>query len=79
MKIIKNPLFWGGTKNQVSSQSADPEVILLDMKMPVMDGLELQAQILNLGIKVPIIFISAHSHREEIIRGFKSGANDFLS
>ena len=60
-------------------QSADPEVILLDMKMPVMDGLELQAQILNLGIKVPIIFISAHSHREEIIRGFKSGANDFLS
>jgi len=59
-------------------QSADPEVILLDMKMPVMSGLELQAQILNLGIKVPIIFISAHSHREEIIRVFKSGASDFL-
>jgi FixJ family two-component response regulator len=60
------------------NQSTNPEVVLLDMKMPVMDGLELQRQILDLGIKVPIIFISAHSHREQIIRGFKSGAMDFL-
>ena len=48
------------------------------MKMPVISGLELQAQILNLGIKAPIIFISGQSHREEIIHGFKSGASDFL-
>jgi len=59
-------------------ESTDPEVILVDMKMPVMSGLGVQAQLLNLGIKVPIVFISAHSHREEIIRGFKSGAMDFL-
>ena len=59
-------------------ESTDPEVVLVDMKMPVMSGLGVQAQLLNLGIKVPIVFISAHSHREEIIRGFKSGAMDFL-
>ena len=59
-------------------QSADPEVIVLDMKMPVISGLELQAQILNLGIKAPIIFISGQSHRKEIIYGFKAGASDFL-
>lgn len=58
--------------------SAKSEVVVLDMKMPGMTGLELQAKLAELQVYIPIIFISGQSHKEEIIQGLKQGANDFL-
>jgi FixJ family two-component response regulator len=58
--------------------SAKSEVIVLDMKMPGMTGLELQSKLAELQVYIPIIFISGQSHKEEIIQGLKQGANDFL-
>lgn len=58
--------------------STDPEVIVLDMKMPVMTGLEIQTKLAEKQIHIPIIFISGQSHREEIIQCLKNGASDFL-
>lgn len=55
-----------------------PAVILLDMQMPDMSGLELQEQILKLNRHCPIIFISGQSHPEQIIKALNRGANDFL-
>ena len=60
------------------TSSAKSEVIVLDMKMPGMTGLELQAKLAELQVYIPIIFISGQSHKEEIIQGLKQGANDFL-
>ncbi|QWE07167.1 response regulator transcription factor [Polynucleobacter sp. JS-JIR-5-A7] len=55
-----------------------PAVILLDMQMPDMSGVELQQQLLALGRRTPIIFISGQSHPHQIVSSLKNGAIDFL-
>jgi len=55
-----------------------PAVILLDMRMPGMSGVELQRRLLDVGRKTPIVFISGESQASEIVRGMKQGAIDFL-
>ena len=55
-----------------------PAVILLDMQMPDMTGLDLQERLLKFGRKTPIIFVSGQSHPHQIVQGFKKGAVDFL-
>lgn len=55
-----------------------PAVILLDMQMPDLIGLDLQEQLTQLGLKTPIIFISGQSHKKQIVQGLKKGAIDFL-
>ena len=55
-----------------------PAVILLDMQMPDMTGLELQEQLVKLGRKTPIVFVSGQSHPHQIVEGLKKGAVDFL-
>lgn len=61
-----------------NSMDISPAVVLLDMRMPGISGLELQAQLEGLGRKTPIIFISGESDRDEIIEAFRLGAADFL-
>ena len=60
------------------SVPVSPAVILLDMQMPDMTGLDLQEQLLKLGRKTPIIFVSGQSHPHQIVSGLKKGAVDFL-
>lgn len=55
-----------------------PAVILLDMQMPDMTGLDLQEKLLQLGRKTPIVFVSGQSHPHQIVKGLKQGAIDFL-
>jgi FixJ family two-component response regulator len=55
-----------------------PSVIILDMRMPKMSGLELQKEIMNMNIKSPIIFMSGESEPQEIIDAMKLGAIDFI-
>jgi FixJ family two-component response regulator len=55
-----------------------PAVILLDMQMPDMSGLDLQEKLLQLGRKTPIVFVSGQSHPHQIVKSLKRGAVDFL-
>ena len=55
-----------------------PAVILLDMQMPDVTGLDLQKQLVSLGRKTPIVFISGQSHPHQIVQALKNGAVDFL-
>lgn len=60
-------------------QTCDAEVVLLDLRMPVMDGFETLERIKNDPIfsKIPVIIVTANS--EEKHKALKMGANDFLS
>jgi FixJ family two-component response regulator len=60
------------------SVPVSPAVILLDMQMPDLTGLDLQERLLKLGRKTPIIFVSGQSHPYQIVQGLKKGAVDFL-
>jgi FixJ family two-component response regulator len=55
-----------------------PSVVLLDMRMPDITGVELQQKLLDLNRTTPIIFISGESHPQQIINALKKGALDFL-
>jgi FixJ family two-component response regulator len=55
-----------------------PAVILLDMQMPDINGLDLQEKLFKLGRKTPIVFVSGQSHPHQIVQGLKKGALDFL-
>lgn len=55
-----------------------PAVILLDMCMPKMHGVELQKRLLQSGRETPIVFISGESQPQEIVTAMKQGAIEFL-
>lgn len=55
-----------------------PAVLVTDMRMPKLSGVQLQSELIEKGHKIPIIFISGESSDEQIVRAFKNGAFDFL-
>ncbi|MGZ5052321.1 MAG: response regulator transcription factor [Methylobacter sp.] len=62
-------------------ENYDPErpgCLLLDVRMPVMSGHDLQNELLNRGISIPIIFISGHADIADSAKAFRAGAVDFL-
>lgn len=61
-----------------NSMDISPAVVLLDMRMPGISGLDLQARLHAMQRKTPIIFISGESDKDEIIQAFRLGAVDFL-
>ncbi len=58
--------------------SHDPDVVLLDVMLPDMDGLEAFRQIHKLAPKVPVIFITAGGASDTAIEAMKLGATDYL-
>lgn len=55
-----------------------PAVLVTDMRMPKLSGVQLQSELISKGHKIPIIFISGESSDEQIVKAFKNGAFDFL-
>jgi len=60
----------------IRSNSLD--VIFCDIKMPLLDGMELLDQIQNDGNEVPIVMISGHGSLETAVQAIKKGAFDFI-
>jgi FixJ family two-component response regulator len=55
-----------------------PGCLVLDVKMPGMDGLELQQKLIDCGSKMPIIFMSAHEDISAYEQGLRAGALAFI-
>ncbi len=55
------------------------DLCVLDVMMPKKDGFTLASDIRNINSEVPIIFLTAKSMKEDILQGFKLGADDYLS
>ena len=58
--------------------NTEPGCLLLDIRMPSMNGLELQEELLTRKIYIPIIFLSGHAGIPDSAKAFRSGAVDFL-
>ena len=56
-----------------------PSCLVLDLRLPGSSGLELQTQLAQRGIDIPIIFITGHADVPTSVRAMKAGALDFLS
>lgn len=57
---------------------AETDCLILDVRMPEMNGLQLQQKLVAENSRVPIVFISAHSEQDEKAQALSAGAIDFL-
>ncbi|MFC1489299.1 response regulator transcription factor [Thermodesulfobacteriota bacterium] len=55
-----------------------PACLVLDVRMPGMSGIELQEQLTNSGLRMPIIFITGHGNIPMSVEAMKAGAVDFI-
>lgn len=62
---------------QFNKQSYD--LCVLDVMMPKKDGFELARDIRKLNTEIPIVFLSAKGMVEDKVKGFKSGADDYIT
>lgn len=62
-----------------SGQRSETACLVVDIRMPGMSGLELQAKLNAEGSRIPIIFITAHGNAEMKMQAMAAGALEFLS
>lgn len=62
----------------VHYETASPDLCIIDIMMPLKDGYHLTEDIRKMDKNIPIIFVSAKLLDEDVVRGFKSGGNDYL-
>jgi FixJ family two-component response regulator len=56
-----------------------PSCLVLDIRLPGRSGLDLQAELVKAGVRVPIVFMSGHGDIPMTVRAMKAGAVDFLT
>ena len=67
----------GATAFLQQSMDISPAVLVLDVRMPGVSGVELRDQMQAMGRQTPVIFISGESQSTEIIRAMKGGPIEF--
>ncbi|MCP1675332.1 FixJ family two-component response regulator [Natronocella acetinitrilica] len=68
----------GGDDFLASVPSSARGCAVVDVRMPVMSGLELQQRMLEAGYTLPVVMVSAHGDVATAVRALKAGAMDFL-
>jgi FixJ family two-component response regulator len=59
--------------------TSEPSCLVLDVRLPQMSGLDFQRRLTEIGMQIPIIFITAHGDIPMSVRALKSGAVEFLT
>ena len=67
-----------GEEALVCYQKQQPELLVLDVMMPKIDGFTLAKEIRAQDTQIPIIFLTAKSQTKDVIEGFHHGGNDYL-
>jgi len=57
----------------------EPDLLILDVIMPYMNGFQLAEKLRTEGYKIPFIFLTAQSSLEAIFHGFDIGADDYIT
>lgn len=55
-----------------------PDLMVLDVMMPDLDGFEVCRRLRNEGVKVPVVFLTARDGTDDVIRGLTLGGDDYL-
>ena len=70
---------FGSTKELLDTPTDRPGCLILDVRLPGLSGLDLQAQLARSGNTRPIIFMTGHGDIPMSVRAMKAGAMDFLT
>lgn len=72
-------LYINGIKALEAFRNRSFDLCILDIMMPEMDGLALAEEIRLASPEMPIIFLTAKNQQEDILEGFRSGADDYIT
>ncbi|MCK5824950.1 MAG: response regulator transcription factor [Ichthyobacteriaceae bacterium] len=70
--------FDDGLKGLEGFTTFNPDICVLDVMLPNMDGFTLAKEIKKINPNMPIIFLTAKSLTEDVIEGFEAGADDYV-
>lgn len=68
-----------GEEALASYDASKPDLILLDMMMPGMDGFEVMEALKERGLRVPVVFVTAAHDRDLLLRAFDAGVVDYVT
>ncbi len=73
-------ILWGTDGAKAINQfiSFDPDICILDIMLPNINGYTLCEQIRNLSKEVPIIFLTAKTEVPDLVKGFEAGGTDYM-
>ncbi len=86
-KIVKETLEGRGYAVRMETDGRDvleafkqfkPDICILDVMLPGKSGFEISAEIRLVDKKVPILFLTAKTQTEDVVKGFAQGGNDYL-
>src|SRR3989344_9646268 len=84
--IIKNGLIedgfavdqaFDGEEGQYLAESEQYDLIVLDIMLPKLDGIELCRQLRQKNLKIPVLMLTARSTTDDKVAGLDSGADDY--
>ncbi len=58
--------------------SENPDLVIADVMMPKMDGFEMVRKIRMKAIDKPVLFLTARTSLDDVVKGFELGANDYI-
>src|SRR5258708_7683731 len=71
---------FGTTQEFLHSKRSDgPSCLVLDVRLPGVNGLDFQRELAEAGVRIPIIFITGHGDIPMTVKAMKSGAVEFLT
>ena len=59
-------------------EANDVDLVILDLMLPGVDGLDVARHIRKKGIAVPILMLTARAETHDVVSGFEAGADDYL-
>ncbi|MBR5030346.1 MAG: response regulator transcription factor [Muribaculaceae bacterium] len=72
-------LFADGESGYKAFLKGKYDICVLDIMMPKKDGFQLAQEIRTINSEVPVIFLTAKALKEDILEGFKIGADDYIT
>jgi FixJ family two-component response regulator len=76
---LRSECFGTAQEFLASKRPEAPSCLVLDVRLPGVNGLDFQRELADAGIRIPIIFITGHGDIPMTVRAMKSGAVEFLT
>jgi DNA-binding response OmpR family regulator len=78
-KNFEPDLFTDGLSARNAFQPSKYDLCILDIMMPELDGISLALEIRKSDPSIPVIFLTAKSQKEDVLEGFRTGADDYIT